>query len=181
MSFILDHIKQDCISKNVPIISDNTVAFLQDFLRKHPAKNYAELWTAQGFSTIIAAEILKSHHASLWTRELSYPQYKAAISNFSLYWYHWITAYYADVLNCDREKFISDKLDIVFIDAQKSHYHLMIESIRAHVVDDWFIILDDVIKFKSKTAKLYHWLDENNIRYTVHQLDDDDGIIVIQK
>jgi predicted O-methyltransferase YrrM len=139
------------------------------------------LGTAQWYSTIIAAEVLQQQWAHIRTREVSYPQYKKALSHFAHYGYKGITAYYADATTTVWEKFTNNKFDVVFLDAQKSKYHELLESIRPHVTSDWYIIIDDVIKFKQKMISLYHRLDESDIEYTVHHLDNDDGIIVIHK
>jgi hypothetical protein len=43
------------------------------------------------------------------------------------------------------------------------------------------IIIDDVIKFRFKMESLYEYLNTENIKYEVIQIDDDDGIMIIKK
>lgn len=42
-------------------------------------------------------------------------------------------------------------------------------------------MIDDVIKFRHKMENLYEYLGENNIVYEILQIDEDDGIMMIQK
>ena len=80
----LKALKQYCISQNIPIISDNTTIFLQGFLSTHEIKNYGEIGTAQGYSTLIAAQVL-TDDCRIQTWEISYPQYKQALIHFNQY------------------------------------------------------------------------------------------------
>jgi predicted O-methyltransferase YrrM len=136
MKYNLDELAQQCRTQNVPIISNNTKVFLQKFLSYHTIKHYAEIGTAQGYSTIIAAEILQKQGTRIRTREISYPQYKKALSHFARYGYKGITAYYADATHTMWEKFTHTLFDVVFIDAQKSKYHTLLQSIRPHIAND---------------------------------------------
>lgn len=41
------------------------------------------------------------------------------------------------------------------------------------------IVIDDVKKFRHKMENLYTYLDEHNIPYTLHEVDEDDATMVI--
>ncbi|MEI7477478.1 MAG: hypothetical protein WCJ81_02935 [bacterium] len=72
-------------------------------------------------------------------------------------------------------------MDLVYIDGRKRDYVTYFQRVIDIVGTDTTVIFDDVIKFSHKTSSLYEFLDEKQIHYSVHQLDEDDGIMVIEK
>lgn len=71
-------------------------------------------------------------------------------------------------------------MDLVYIDGRKSDYLHYLERIVPILAPYTTIIFDDVIKFAHKTTLLYEFLEKKQIKHTIHQLDPDDGILVIQ-
>jgi predicted O-methyltransferase YrrM len=47
MKDFINQLEQQCREQDVPIITNNTKRFLQQFLSNHTIKHYAELGTAQ--------------------------------------------------------------------------------------------------------------------------------------
>lgn len=70
-------------------------------------------------------------------------------------------------------------MDMILIDGRKNQYKEYILKVSDFVALDGIIIIDDAIKFAHKTSSLYDFLSENQIKYELHKLDEDDGIIVI--
>lgn len=68
---------------------------------------------------------------------------------------------------------------MVFIDGRKSETLQYLQILAPYLQTTTHIIIDDVIKFKSKMQDCYDFLDKNKIHYTVEQLDEDDGILII--
>ena len=68
---------------------------------------------------------------------------------------------------------------MVFIDGRKSETLQYLKILAPYLQKTTHIIIDDVIKFKSKMEDCYNFLDSNKISYTIKQLDDDDGILLI--
>jgi predicted O-methyltransferase YrrM len=68
----------------------------------------------------------------------------------------------------------------MYIDGRKRDYLTYLQCVVDIVASDGSIIFDDVIKFAHKTTSLYEFLQEKQIKYTIHQLDEDDGIMVIE-
>ena len=68
---------------------------------------------------------------------------------------------------------------MVFIDGRKSETLEYLKILSPYLQTTTHIIIDDVIKFKSKMIDFYNFLDMNKIFYTIEQLDEDDGILVI--
>ena len=68
---------------------------------------------------------------------------------------------------------------MVFIDGRKSETLLYLKKLRHHIHENTLIIVDDVIKFKNKMTDRYEFLDKYDIKYQIHQLENDDGIITL--
>ncbi len=68
---------------------------------------------------------------------------------------------------------------MIFVDGRKNQYKEYILKVSDFVALDGIIVIDDAIKFAHKTSSLYDFLSENQIEYELHELDEDDGIIVI--
>ena len=71
-------------------------------------------------------------------------------------------------------------MDLIYIDGRKRDYLTYLQRVIDIVASDGTIIFDDVIKFAHKTTSLYEFLAEKQIQYKIHQLDEDDGIMVIE-
>jgi predicted O-methyltransferase YrrM len=71
-------------------------------------------------------------------------------------------------------------MNLIYIDAMKRDYLTYLLNSINIVASDGTIIFDDIIKFAHKTISLYEYLAEKQIKYTIHQLDEDDGIMVIE-
>ena len=70
---------------------------------------------------------------------------------------------------------------MVFIDGRKSETLEYLKLLSPYLKTTTHIIIDDAIKFKSKMKDCYDFLDMYNIDYKIEQLDDDDGILLIQE
>lgn len=71
-------------------------------------------------------------------------------------------------------------MNMIYIDGRKRDYLTYLLGVIDIVAPDATIIFDDIIKFAHKTSSLYEFLAEKQIDYTIHQLDEDDGIMVIE-
>lgn len=71
-------------------------------------------------------------------------------------------------------------MDMIYIDGRKRDYLTYFQRVIDIVTPNATIIFDDVIKFAHKTSSLYEYLAEKQIQYSIHQLDEDDGIMVIE-
>jgi predicted O-methyltransferase YrrM len=71
-------------------------------------------------------------------------------------------------------------MNLIYIDGRKRDYLSYLLGVINIVAPNATIIFDDVIKFAHKTSSLYEFLAEKQIDYKIHQLDEDDGILVIE-
>ena len=53
---MIEEIKKDALEKGVPIIKDEGLAFLLNFIEQHKLKDILELGTAVGYSAIMMAQ-----------------------------------------------------------------------------------------------------------------------------
>jgi predicted O-methyltransferase YrrM len=139
-----------------------------------------EIWSAVWFSTSILWEsmCLYNPYGEIVSREISYPHYRQSLINTSSYKnirvFLWNFCHYP--LDNILRKW---SYDMIFIDGRKSETLLYLTKLLPYIHQTTRIIIDDVIKFKSKMTDCYDFLDKNNIEYTVHHIDQDDGILII--
>lgn len=172
--------REECIQHNIPIISQDTENFLKDYLQKHKPKSIIEIGSAVGYSTSILWQELESYQrqGEIISREISYPHYRQALQH--THEYKSITLLLGNFCKYNCDMFLKkSSYDMVFIDGRKSETLEYLTLLRHYIHQDTHIIIDDVIKFKSKMQDCYNFLDKHQIPYQVEQLDKDDGILII--
>ncbi len=172
--------REDCLQHNIPIISKDTEKFLKDYLQKHKPKSIIEIGSAVWYSTSVLWKELISYdrQGELISREISYPHYRQALQHTQQYKNTTILLGNFCKYNCDM--FLKKSYyDMVFIDGRKSETLQYLTILAKYIHEYTHIIIDDVIKFKSKMQDFYDFLDKNNISYYIEQLDEDDGILII--
>jgi len=75
---------------------------------------------------------------------------------------------------------ITQPIDVAFIDARKSKYHIYLQMILPYMAQNSVIICDDVIEFAPKLVQLYEFLEQNQMNYETIPLADGDGVCVIR-
>lgn len=125
---------------------------------------------------------MQTRHGQIWSIEHSFPDYRLACFHAVQYNLHNITFYHADAARIDYQKVCGNqKMDLIYIDARKSDYFLYFQRVVPIIAPHTTVIFDDVIKYAHKTQSLYEYLEKKQIEYTIHQLDNDDGIMVLEK
>lgn len=172
-------IKEQCMHESIPIISDQTAQFLIQFLNQHQPKTCVEIGSAAGYSSVIIANTLKQRGWHLYTFEVSLPQYKKCIHNLSQYKVWNTTCYHYDIIQFGLKKFVYEKVDFAFVDAQKSNYHNFVDILLPIMNTGSTIICDDCIQYHTKIKPLYTYLEKKQIFYQTKQLDANDWIMII--
>ncbi len=96
-----------------------------------------------------------------------------------------VTLYYADFLEVPIERLLTykdwapNKLDFVFVDGAKAHYHLYLEKILPYCSPHATIVCDDVIAFTQKVDALYQRLDKHNITYSHIPAEQGDWLLLV--
>jgi len=181
---MLDRLKQSALNANVPIIKSEAENIIIQELNSTKPKNVVEIWTAIWYSSLVMANTIQAWWGKLTTFEVSYISYIQALENFHNFQQYNITAYNIDPLLIKLEKiFIKGKIDFLFIDAVMKFYLDFLLNFKDLLENNCIILLDNVVKFKSKTISLYEFLEKNQIDYKIFSVPPNDWImkIVIKK
>ena len=177
-------LRKSCIDRDIPIISQETERFLWDLLEQYKPKVGLEIGSAVWYSSIFIANTIKKWWWFLYSFEISYAAYLEGIQNIWMLcdWYDAknLIVYPFNFMKVDVKKFIPNTVDFVFIDWQKSQYVNYLISVGDLLSDQNFLILDDVIKFKSKMSSLYEYLQKKQIIYKSVDMERNDGVILIE-
>ena len=124
---------------NVPIMLPDGIEFLLNYIKENNVKTILEIGTAIGYSAIRMALI--SGDIKVTTIERDIDRYNEAIKNisdFSLE--NQINVIYADAFDVD----LSEKFDLIFIDAAKSQYIKFFEKFKYNLNETGTIISDNL-------------------------------------
>lgn len=124
---------------NIPIILEDGIEFLCDYIKKNNIKRILEIGTAIGYSAIKMASIDKD--IKITTIERDKDRYSLALKNISDFKLEeQIDAILDDALNVD----LSDKYDLIFIDAAKGQYINFFEKFKTNLKNNGVIISDNL-------------------------------------
>ncbi len=138
MVHLLD-IEKYAKDNNVPIMLPDGIEFLLNYIKENNVKTILEIGTAIGYSAIRMALI--SSDIKVTTIERDIDRYSEAIKNisdFSLE--NQINVIYADAFDVD----LSEKFDLIFIDAAKSQYIKFFEKFKYNLNETGTIISDNL-------------------------------------
>lgn len=124
---------------NVPIMMRDGIEFLLNYIKENNVKKVLEIGTAIGYSAIRIA--LLSKDIKITTIERDEIRYKEAISNIAKFGLEdQIDVIFADAFDVE----LSDKYDLIFIDAAKSQYVKFFEKFKYNLDDNGTIISDNL-------------------------------------
>lgn len=188
---MIEMIKKFAKENDVPIMMDEGISFLVDFIKENNVKNILEIGSGIGFSSIMMANV--SDDIFIDTVELDKERYLLALDNINKF----NLDKRINIYNLDALKFNSDKkYDLVFIDGPKAQYKKHFEMFFNNVDKGYFVF--DNINFhgmvdnpnltnnrntRALVRKIKKFRDEildsdYNVKY---YKDIGDGIIIIKK
>lgn len=132
----LNDLRTICEQRNVPLISSETEKFLHRVVQEHRPSYILEVGSAFGYSSISLAGALSAWKGIVYTFEISYPSYIQCLDTIKHSGFHNIVAYFLDFSSVSLSKIITQKVDMIFIDAQKSQYLNYLVKIRELIADD---------------------------------------------
>lgn len=137
---MIDNIKNEALEKGVPIIKDEGLSFLLDFIKEHNCKDILELGTAVGYSSMNMAKLNEDIHID--TIEKNEDMYKQAIKNIKdNNLDKQIDVHFAPI-----EEFKTDKMyDLIFVDAAKAQYGKYMEQFLPNLKQDGWMLFDNMI------------------------------------
>ena len=135
----IKEIKKYAEDNNVPIMQDEGIEFLQNFIIKKQSKNILEIGTAIGYSAIMMCNVSKDIHVT--TIERDETRYMEALKNIKkLNLEDRITLIFNDALNVK----LDGVFDLIFIDAAKGKNQDFFEHFENNLAHDGYIITDNM-------------------------------------
>ena len=132
-------IKEYAIENNIPIMQDEGIEFLTNFIIKKQIKNILEIGTAIGYSAIMMCQTSNDVHVT--TIERDEARYMEALKNIKkLDLEDRITLIFNDALNVD----LDSEYDLIFIDAAKGKNQDFFEHFEKNLGSNGYIITDNM-------------------------------------
>lgn len=163
-SNIILQIKDYADKNNVPIMLDDGIKYLQDYIKKYNVKNILEIGTAIGYSAIMMCDA--SSDVIVTTIERDEKRYLEAVKNIKRTALEdRINLIYNDAL----EVKLDDSYDLVFIDAAKAQNIHFFEKFENNLKDGGTIITDNM-KFHGLVDKNEEEIESRNLRQLVRKV-----------
>ncbi len=189
----LQIIKKYAVDNNIPIMQDEGIDFLRNFIDKKGIKNILEVGTAIGYSAIMMC--LVNNDVMVTTIERDETRYMEALKNIKKFnLENRITLIFNDALTVE----FDEKFDLIFIDAAKRKNKEFFEHFVKYLDNDGYVITDnmnfhgfvdkDPSEIESKNVREiaekineYLYFLENNMEYktTIYQVGD--GVAVTER
>ncbi len=162
----IKELKEYAIEENIPIMQDDGIEFLTNFIIKKQLKNILEIGTAIGYSAIMMAKTSGDIHITTIERdETRYMEALKNIKKFNLE--DRITLIFNDALNVKLE----GEFDLIFIDAAKGKNKDFFEHFEANLSLDGYIITDNM-DFHGYVAMKEEDIPSKNILGIVRKIKD---------
>lgn len=149
---------------NIPIMQKDGIEFLTNYIKEHNVKKILEIGCAIGYSAIRMC--LVHDDISVVTVERDESRYKEAIKNIKEFNLEKrINVIFDDAFNVD----LSDKFDLIFIDAAKSQYIKFFEKFKDNLSNNGVIVSDN-LDFHGLVHKNLNEIESRNVRGIVRKL-----------
>ncbi len=174
---IINQIKEKSLSEHIPIIMDDTLEVIKDYLKKMNINKILEIGTATGYSAICFSEFL-NNGGKIDTIERDAIRIKEAKKNIELVG----KTNEINILEGDAVEILptlNGKYDMVFIDAAKGKYTFFLKEALRLLNKDGIIFADNILykgyvlsdynKHKQRTAV-------NNLRKYIKETTEDENL-----
>ena len=161
---IINEIRTYAKENNVPIMLDDGIEYLTNYIIKNNVNSVLEIGTAIGYSAIMMA--LTNPSLSVTTIERDEKRYLEALKNIKkLNLENRITLIFNDALDVN----ITGKFDLIFIDAAKAQSIKFFEKFEKNLNPTGVIITDN-IKFHGLVDKNEEEIESRNLRALVRKV-----------
>ena len=136
----LEEIKEEAIKEGVPVIKDEGLAFLLNYIREHRCRRILELGTAVAYSAISMARTDPAIYVD--TIEKDPLMYEQALENIKeAGMTERISVFFMPI-----EEFHTDEMyDLIFVDAAKAQYGKYLEQFLPNLKEDGAMIFDNMV------------------------------------
>lgn len=186
---LIKEMKEYAEDNNVPIITDEGIDYIRNYIKENNIKKILEVGAAIGYSSILMA--LTDEEITITTIERDEKRYLEAVKNIKkFHLQERITLLYKDAFDVE----LDEEFDLVFIDAAKAQNTKFFEKFSKNLAKQGTIITDnmnfhglveDESKIESRNlralirkVKAYHEFLENNEDYKTEFLNIGDGLAV---
>lgn len=160
----LAEIKKKALDENVPIMQDDGIDFLIDYIQKNNVEKILEIGSAVGYSAIMMA--LSNPNITITTVERDHERYLEAVKNIKrMQLEKQITIIFQDALEVE----IEDKYDLIFIDAAKGQNIKFFEKFETNLKEKGTIITDNIY-FHGLVEKDESEIESRNVRGLVRKI-----------
>lgn len=136
---LIETIKQKALLDKIPIMEDEGLNYVINYLKDNNIESLLEVGTAIGYSSICFAS--SNPKLKIITLEIDEERYNLAKENIKLAnLEERITAIFTDA----REYDLNDKFDVLFLDGPKAHNQELVERYLKNLKEDGIIIVDNV-------------------------------------
>ena len=150
----------------IPIMLDDGIEFLTDFIKIHQVKKILEIGSAIGYSAIKMA--LVNPDIQVVTIEKDEKRYLEAVKNIKKFQLeNQITILFKDALELD----LKEKYDLIFIDAAKSQNKRLFEHFKDNLDFDGYIVTDN-LNFHGYVKQPLEEIPSKNLRQLVRKIQD---------
>ena len=135
----LSSLKDYASENSVPIMFDEGIEFIVNYIKENDVRFILEIGTAIGYSAIKFAQI--NPEIRIFTIEYDIERYQKAIENITkLNLDDQITVFLGDALKFD----FTEKFDLIFIDGAKSQYINFFEKYKNNLLENGVFISDNL-------------------------------------
>ncbi len=136
----INKLKDYAKKNNVPIMMDEGLQFILEYIKNNEVINILELGTAIGYSSICMASLNKS--IKVTTLEIDYDRYKVALENIKQ------AGLESQIqpLNMNIDDYeTTEYFDLIFVDAAKSQYGKYLERFTKNLSKNGCMIFDNLM------------------------------------
>ena len=164
MNNVIQDMREYADLNNVPIITDESLRYILDYIKNNNIKNILEVGTAIGYSAIAMCSV--STDISVTTIERDEKRYLEAVKNVKKAGMEdRITLIYKDAFDVELE----DKFDLLFIDAAKAQNIKFFEIFQGNLTYNATVITDNM-KFHGLVNENVEDIESRNVRQLVRKV-----------
>ena len=164
--------------ENIPNISWTGVDTLRFFLEIKKTKKVMEIGCANGFSTIVIADMIEKWGGKVVTCDVSTPSIASAQANWAACGLQNIEVREGSALEVFEEE-KEGSFDFIFIDGQKSWTHKFFTMAAQKLSPSGIIIVDDTKKFADKMKSFKNLISKEKEKWIFFEVPEEDDALMV--
>jgi len=145
-------------------IAASSASFLEALVFLHQPKNILELGTSGGFSTLHLIRAAMQYGGHVHTIEHDSQKVALARNHFTeARVLDHVSTYHGDIFEIVEKKLSVEKIDFLFIDAEKAKYKQYVECVLPRLRPGALIIADNVSSHTRQVSEFTEYITKNNL------------------